>query len=85
MGFGRYLTPKIVIWKEKEYELYDTQAANDPMIVISLRECGLLKYFRVVAMRAYVQLLGYLIQMWDLDQQHFQVGTHILTIDVEEI
>ena len=23
--------------------------------------------------------------MWDLEQQHFQVGTHILTLDVEDI
>ena len=36
-------------------------------------------------MISHVRLLDHLIQMWDLDQQHFQVGTHILTIDVEDI
>ena len=36
-------------------------------------------------MRAYVRLLEYMIQKWDLDQQHFQFGTHVLIIDVEEI
>ena len=36
-------------------------------------------------MRAYVHLLEYFICMWDPDQQHFQVGTHALTIDVEDI
>ena len=78
-------SPKMVIWKEREHELDDNQATNDPMTVRDLRECGLLKYFRVPGMRAYLWLLEYLIQMWDPSQQHFQFGTHILTIEVEYI
>ena len=59
--FGRYLTPKMVIWKEWEHELDDTQGANDPMTVRALRECGILKYVKDPRMRAYVRLLEYLI------------------------
>ena len=32
-----------------------------------------------------MHLLEHFICMWDLDQQHFEVGTHLLTIDVEYI
>ena len=32
-----------------------------------------------------MHLLEHLIHMWDPDQHHFEVGTHILAIDVEEI
>ena len=81
----RYWTKKMVIWKEREHKLDDAQAANDPMAIRALREGGLLKYFRVSGMRSHVCLLDHLIWMWDPDQQHFQVGAHILTIDVEEI
>ena len=81
----RYWTNKMVIWKEHEHKLDDDQAANDPMTVRVLRECGLLKYFTVSGITDHVRLLDHLIRMWDSYQQHFQVGTHILTIDVEDI
>ena len=55
------------------------------MTMRALKECRLLKYFRVPGMRAYVWLIKYMIPMWDPYQQHFQVGTHMFTIDVEDI
>ena len=36
-------------------------------------------------MRAQVRLLEYLVHMWDLDQQVFNVGAHTLSIDIEDI
>ena len=83
--FHGCLTQKIIIQKERENELDDSQAENDPMTVRALRECGILKYFRTPSMRAHVHLLNHLIWMWDSDQQHLQVGTHILNINVEDI
>ena len=35
-------------------------------------------------MKAYIHLLEYIIDMWDPDQQHFVVGTHTLTIDIDD-
>ena len=55
----------MVIWKEREHEIDDLQAANDLMNGRDIRESGLLKYFRVLGMREYVRLLEYLICMWD--------------------
>jgi hypothetical protein len=54
-------------------------------MVNSLRQCGLLKFFKVQGMRAQLRLLEYLVHMWDVDQQVFCVGTHILEIDIEDI
>ena len=75
----------MVIWKEREHELDDAQATNDPNSARALRECRLLKFFQIPRMRTQVRLLDHLIQMWDPKQQHFQVGIHILTFYVEDI
>ena len=81
----KYWTKKMVIWKEHEHELDEAKVPNDPMTMRALRECGLLKYFKVSGMRSHVRLLDHLIWMWDQDQQHLQVGTHVLIINVEDI
>jgi hypothetical protein len=36
-------------------------------------------------MRAQVRLLEHLVQMWDPDQQVFNVGAHTLMINIEDI
>ena len=55
----------MVIWKEREHEIPDTQAANDPPTIEALRNYGLLKYFRVLSMKEHIWLLEYIINMWD--------------------
>ena len=46
----------MVIWKEREHDIDDLQEANNPITMRDLRECGILKYFRVPRMRAYMQI-----------------------------
>jgi hypothetical protein len=46
---------------------------------------GLLKFFKIQGMRAQLRLLEYLVHMWDVDQQVFHVGAHILSLDIEDI
>jgi hypothetical protein len=36
-------------------------------------------------MRAQLRLLEYLVHMWDVDQQVFHVGVHVLSLDIEDI
>jgi hypothetical protein len=55
-------------WREIEHEEDDAIAGNDPGTVVSLRECGLLKNFRIPGMRAQLRLLEYLVHMWYVDQ-----------------
>ena len=81
----RFLETKMVIWKEREHDLDDVQATNSTNTILALRECGILKFFRILDTRDHVRLLDHLIWMWGPEQQHFQVGTHILTLDVEDI
>ena len=75
----------MVIWKEREHEVANHQASSDRATIEALRNCTLLKYFRVPGMKAHIQLLEYIIEMWDPDQQHFVVGIHMLHIEVEDI
>jgi hypothetical protein len=72
-------------WREREHEEDDAISRNDPGTVAALRDCGLLKFFRISGMRAQLRLLEYLVHMWDVDQQLFHVGVHMLTPDIEDI
>ena len=36
-------------------------------------------------MKAHVQLLDYIINMWDPEQKNFVVGVHILPIETKDI
>jgi hypothetical protein len=60
-------------------------ALNDPGTVNALRQCGLLKFFKIQGMRAQLRLLEYLVHMWDVNQQVFHVGVHVLSLDIEDI
>ena len=53
----RYLKQIMVIWKEHEHELYDSQAIENPNTVMYSRECGVLKHFNVPGMTSHVHLL----------------------------
>jgi hypothetical protein len=50
-------------WREREHEEDDAIAENDSSIVAALRDCGLLKFFRILGMRAQLKLLEYLVHM----------------------
>ena len=75
----------MVIWKEREHEVPDNHDANDPSTIEALRNHGILKYFQILGMKAHIRLLEHIIDMWDLDKEHFVVGVHILPIEVEDI
>ena len=75
----------MVIWKERGHETTYFQFVSDPATIEAILNYGLLKFFRVPAMKEYIYLLEYIIDMWDPDQQHFVVGTHILNLDIKDI
>ena len=81
----QYIVYIMAIWKEREHETTKFQVVSDPTTIEALLNCGLLKYFRVPGMKAYIPLLEYIIDMWDPKKQHFVVRTHILNIDIEDI
>jgi hypothetical protein len=75
----------VLEWREREHEDDNATVENYPLTLAALRDCGLLKYFRIPGMRAQVRLLEHLVRMWDPDQQVFNVGAHTLKIDIEDI
>jgi hypothetical protein len=72
-------------WRECENEDDDSMALNDLGTIDSLRQCGLLNFFKVQGMRAQRRLLEYLVHMWDAEKQLFHMGVHVLSLDIEYI
>jgi hypothetical protein len=72
-------------WREREHEDDNFISLNDRATVTALRQCGLLEIFKIQGMRAQLRLLEYLVHMWDVDQQVFRVGAHILYLYIEDI
>jgi hypothetical protein len=75
----------VLKWREREHEKDNSIVENHLPTIAALRNCGLLKYFRILGMRAQFRLLEYLVHMWDPDQQVFHVGVHTLSLDIEDI
>jgi hypothetical protein len=74
----------VLEWRKREHEEDNSIVENHSPTISTLRNCGLLKYFRIPGMRAQIGLLEYLVHMWDPDQQVFHVGVHTLSLDIEE-
>jgi hypothetical protein len=73
----------VLEWHEREHKEENSIAGNHPPTIAAIRNCGLLKYFRISGMRAQVRLSEYLVRMWDLDQKVFHVGVHTLSLYIE--
>lgn len=54
-GFNRF--KMTITWKEREHKELDMVALNDPGAIEALRDCGLLKYFKLSGMRQELELL----------------------------
>ena len=75
----------MVIWKERQHDDDTSHAIRYVGCIASLRGYDLLKFLRAPSMVSNARLLEYILWMWNLEQQHFEVGPHILTVDVEDI
>lgn len=60
-------------WKERGHEAEEFQASQDPACINVLRDYGLLKFFRTIGLRAQMEILHYLISLWDVDQENFTI------------
>ena len=75
----------MVIWKERTHDDEDVATKRNPVCIATLQNCGLLKFFRTPSMVSHERLLEHILRMWNLEQHHFEVGAHILTVEVEYI
>ena len=75
----------MVVWKERKHEDDGARAGVDATSIATLRGCGLFKFFHAPSMISHVKLMEYILQMWNPKQQYFEVGAHILSVEVEDI
>ena len=75
----------MVIWKERQHENDDAFAERNAGCIATLRDCGLLKFFHTLSMVSHECLLEHILHMWNPEQQYFEVGAHVLTIEVQDI
>lgn len=60
-------------------------ALHDPVTVNALRNCGLLKFFRISSMRAQISLLQYMLDAWDPINQVFQIRGKSIPLTIVDI
>lgn len=75
----------MVDWKEREHDNINTQTMVDPNCLNSLRNCGLLKFFLTLGLRAPPELLRYLISLWDVNQEFFMIRDQELELETSDI
>ena len=75
----------MVVWKEQKHDNDDAFVEGNERCIDTLRGCGLLKFFCTPGMVSHERLLEYILHMWNLEQQYFEVGAHVLIIEVEDI
>lgn len=75
----------MVDWKEHDHKDVDTQEMNDPNCLNALRNCGLLKFFLTPRMRAQLELLSYLISLWDINREILIICDQESKLETSEI
>ena len=72
-------------WKEHEHEVNDQVALGDGATIMSLRNCGLLKFFMCLGLQTQPLLLQRMLAMWEPNSQGFLVGYQYFDIEVDDI
>lgn len=74
-----------VTWREREHTTVDDEVMNDPDALDALRGCGLLKFFKLLNMKANTHLLEMLIDYWNIEEDAFMIDQMPLRIEVKDI
>ena len=75
----------VIEWREREHGDNDDAILNDPGAINALRNCGILKLFKVPNMKAQKQLLRKLIEYWDPIDESFTLDEDPLHLEVDDI
>jgi len=75
----------VMTWKEREHDQVDTLALADEDCMEALRACGLKKFFMLSYLRTQPELLQYLIDLWDVEEQVFRVRDQVLQLEVSDV
>ena len=85
MFLAGFIRSKMVIWKERQHDSGDALAEGNARCIASLRGFGLLNFFHTLSMISHERFLERILRMWNPEQQYFEVGAHVLTIEVDDI
>ena len=75
----------VIEWKEREHNNDDEFSMGDPNFLDVIRNCGLLKFFLVLCLRAQPDLLQYLVGAWDPNEGRFNIREQEIEIDANVI
>jgi len=68
----------LITWKKRGLEEQYIQ-------VHALKNCGLLKYFKLSRMRQQIELLQFLVHAWDLTDQTFHIRDKMVPITIDDV
>ena len=60
-------------------------ALNDLGTVRALRDCGLLKYFKLLGMRKQIELMNFLVRAWYPTIEAFHIKNQVVPITVGDM
>ena len=72
-----------ITWQERENEEQDM--VNDPSTIEALKDCGLLKYFKLSGIRQQIEILQFLVRAWDPIDKTFHIRDKMVPITIEDI
>jgi len=75
----------MIEWKEREHEMDNLATLRSPRTRAALRDCVLLKFFKLQKMKKEILLLEHMIDLWDVAEQGFRIRTQLLTIELEDV
>lgn len=75
----------VLQWKEREHDQEDTLALANEDCMEALRACRLKKSFLLSYLRAQTELLRYLINLWDEQDQVFRIWDQLMELDVSNV
>ena len=75
----------VIIWREREHEEQDMISLNNQGTVEALRNCGLLKYFRLCSMWQQIELLQFLVCSWDPTDHAFHIRDKVIPFTIDDI
>jgi hypothetical protein len=74
-----------VHWREREHEDLDVLVKDGPVVVSTLKQCGLWKLFQCSFMRAQPRFINALVEYLYLDVEAFMLEGQSLTPSMEDI
>lgn len=79
------LVKMVVEWRERENDDVDALALEDEACMDALRDCGLKKFFLTSYLRAQPELLRFIMDAWDIEDQVFRLRDQTLELDVSDV